>query len=75
MNSNDNVIDITKDINKDIPITLQNEILLEKTYDNNGNLTGYLTTSIENIQKMKDKINTNGTCCDEYKYKHITDTF
>lgn len=72
---NENIIDVMNEWHKDIPITLQGEVLLERTYDNNDNLSGYITTRIENIQNMKSRIETEGTKCYEYKYKNITDTF
>ena len=69
------IIDTTKEEFKDFPITLHGEVLLEKTYDSNGNFSGYLTISVGNVQKMKDFVETEGTKCYEYKYKSILDTF
>ena len=72
---NSNIIDITKDEFKDFPLTLQGEVLLEKTYDSSGNLSGYITIKSEFIQNMKNVVANEGTECFEYKYKSILDTF
>ncbi len=72
---NINIIDVSTEEFKDFPITLHGEVFLEKTYDDNGNISGYLTTSQDIILKMKDKIEAEGTNCYEYRYKSITDTF
>lgn len=72
---NENIIDITMDKHKDVPITLNGEVLLERTVDSNGNLSGYLTMKVESIQNLKNIIQTEGTKCSAYKYKDITDSF
>ncbi len=72
---NNNIIDITKEEFKDVPITIDGEILLERTVDSNGNFSGFLTIKLENIQDMKNRIETEGTKCYEYKYKDTTDSF
>lgn len=69
------IIDVSAEDFKDFPVTLHGAVFLEKTYDDNGNLSGYMTTTQENIQKMKDIVETEGTKCYEYKYKSIIDSF
>ena len=73
--SNENIIDITDEKFKDIPITLDGEVLLEKTLDNNGNVSGYLTISVDKIMTMKGKTDEELTQMGWGKYKHILDSF
>ena len=73
--SNENIIDITDEKFKDIPITLDGEVLLEKTLDNNGNVSGYLTISVDKIMTMKGKTDEELTQMGWEKYKHILDSF
>ena len=39
----------------DVPHTLEGEVLLERTYDTNGKLTGFLTASKQEVLKRKGK--------------------
>ncbi len=69
------IIDVTKEEHKDIPVTLNGEVLLEKTVDDKGNLSGYLTTTQENIIEMKKKTDEELKNLKWDKYKHILDSF
>src|SRR4030043_154275 len=46
---NENIIDVTDERFKDVPISLDGEVLLERTMDNNGNVSGYLTIPVDKI--------------------------
>ena len=72
---NENIIDITMEAFKDVSITLNGEVLLEKTLDNNGNVSGYLTISVDKIMAMKNKTDEELTQMGWGKYKHILDSF
>jgi len=72
---NENIIDVTMEEFKDIPISLDGEVLLEKTLDNNGNVSGYLTISVDKIMTMKGKTDEELTQMGWEKYKHILDSF
>ena len=72
---NENIIDVTMEEFKDIPISLDGEVLLEKTLDNNGNVSGYLTISVDKIMAMKNKTDEELTQMGWGKYKHILDSF
>ncbi len=69
------IIDILKEEYKDFPITLDGEVLLEKTKNDHGNFSGYITTTKEKILELKKltdiELEANGVL----KYKHILDTF
>ena len=60
---------------KDVSITLNGEVLLEKTLDNNGNISGYLTISVDKIMALKEKTDEELTQMGWGKYKHILDSF
>ena len=49
------IIDITLEEFKDVPISLEGEVLLERTKDSKGNISGYLTTTIDKVMLMKNK--------------------
>ncbi len=69
------IIDILIEEYKDFPITLDGQVLLEKTYDDKGNFSGYITTTIDtflNLKSLSD-IELDEKGCT--KYKHILDTF
>jgi len=72
---NENIIDTSLERFKNIPITLNGEVLLEMTRDRQDNLSGYLTCPIETIEEMKDltdeELEDNGWI----KYKHILNSF
>jgi len=72
---NENIIDITMEAFKDVSITLNGEVLLEKTLDNNGNISGYLTISVDKIMALKEKTDEELTQMGWEKYKHILDSF
>ena len=69
------IIDILKEEYKDFPITLDGEVFIEKTYDSNNNLSGYITTTIDRIMSLKNKTDEELTKLEWTKYKHILDTF
>lgn len=69
------IIDILKEEYKDFPITLDGEVLLEKTYDDKGNLSGYLTTKKETILEMKNLTDAELEAKGGLKYKYVLDTF
>jgi len=72
---NENIIDVTMEAFKDVSITLNGEVLLEKTLDNNGNISGYLTISVDKIMALKEKTDEELTQMGWEKYKHILDSF
>ena len=72
---NENIIDVTDERFKDVPISLDGEVLLEKTLDNNGNVSGYLTIPVDKIMAMKGKTDEELTQMGWGKYKHILDSF
>ena len=72
---NENIIDVTMEAFKDVSITLNGEVLLEKTLDNNDNVIGYLTISVDKIMAMKGKTDEELTQMGWGKYKHILDSF
>jgi hypothetical protein len=43
---------IRKGMDKDIPDTLEGEILLEKVYDKKGNYLGVITVSVDNFYNL-----------------------
>ena len=69
------IIDILKEEYKNFPITLDGEVLLEKTYDNKDNLSGYLTMTQDKVLELKKltdiELEANGVL----KYKQILDSF
>ena len=69
------IIDILKEEYKDFPITLDGEVFLEKTYDNNNTFSGYITTTIAKILEMKKLTDIELEQKGCMKYKHILDTF
>lgn len=69
------IIDILKEEYKDFPITLDGEVLLEVSKDNTGNFAGYITTTVENVLKIKDLTEEELKNCGWNKYKHILNTF
>ena len=73
--SNENIIDITLEAFKDIPKTLNGEVLLERTVDSKGNISGYLTTTIDKVMLMKNKTDEELEQAGWLKYKHIIDSF
>ena len=72
---NENIIDITDERFKDIPISLDGEVLLEKTLDNNGNVSGYLTIPVDKIMVLKEKTDEELSQMGWGKYKVILDSF
>jgi len=72
---NENIIDVTDEKFKDIPITLDGEILLERTLDNKGNISGYLTISVDKLMTMKGKTDEEIIKSGWASYRHILDSF
>jgi len=72
---NENIIDVTDERFKDVPISLDGEVLLERTMDNNGNVSGYLTIPIDKIMILKDKTDEEITKSGWETYRHILDSF
>ena len=69
------IIDVTMEEFKGVPISLDGEVLLEKTLDNNGNISGYLTISVDKIMTIKTKPDVELEVLGWTKFKHILDTF
>ena len=59
----------------DLPLSLDGEVLLEKTLDNNGNISGFLTCTVDRIMSIKDKTDTELEIIGWLKYKHIINSF
>ena len=72
---NKHIIDVTMVEFKGLPISLDGEVLLERTLDNNGNVSGYLTTTVDKIMSLKTKTDVELEKIGWTKYKHILDTF
>lgn len=49
------IIDILKPEFNDVPVTLDGEVLLERTKDEQGNITGYMTAPTSFAISLKDK--------------------
>ena len=69
------IIDILTNEYKDFPITLDGEVFLEKTYDSNGNFSGYITTTVNKVLEMKIKTDEELKTLGWDKYKYIIDSF
>lgn len=69
------VIDILKEEYKDFPITMDGQVFIEKTVDAKGNHSGYLTTSVENILKIKAMSDEDIEKIGWTDRKHILDSF
>lgn len=72
---NKHIIDVTDVKFKDIPLTLDGEVLLERTLDNNGNISGYLTIPVDKIMSLKGKTDAELDAIGWEKYKHILNSF
>ena len=72
---NENTIDVADVKFKDIPVSLDGEVLLERTLDNNGNVSGYLTIPIDKLMTMKGKTEEELITLGWGKYKHILNSF
>jgi len=73
---NEYIIDTNDTKFKDIPISLNGEILLDRTLDDKGNITGYLTTSVEKLIDIKIRILTDSELSQSWdKHKYILDSF
>ena len=68
-------IDVTDIRFNDLPLSLDGEILLERTLDNNGNVSGFLTCTVDRIMSLKNKTDEELEKIGWTKYKHISDTF
>lgn len=69
------IIDVTMEEFNDLPLSLDGEILLERTLDNNGNVSGFLTCTVDRIVSFKDKTDTELEKIGWLKYKHIINSF
>mgnify|MGYP001570046108 CR=1 FL=1 len=72
---NKHIIDVTMEEFNDLPLSLDGEVLLERTLDNNGNVSGYLTISVDKIMTIKTKSDMEIEAIGWGKFKHILDTF
>lgn len=72
---NEYIIDISDERFKDVPISLNGEVLLEKTFDNDGKVSGYITTSVDRILSLKIKTDIELEQMGWLRYKHILDSF
>ena len=72
---NKHIIDVSDTKFEGIPISLDGEVLIEKTFDNNGNISGYLTISVDKIMTIKSKSDVEIEAIGWGKFKHILDTF
>ena len=72
---NENIIDVSDERFKDAPISLDGEVLLEKTLDSNENVSGYLTISVDNLMVLKEKTDEELSQMGWGKYKVILDSF
>lgn len=72
---NKHIIDISDENFKGVPTTLDGEVLLEKTVDDNGNFSGYLTISVDKIMSLKTKSDIELEKIGWTKYKEILDSF
>ena len=57
----------------DVPHSLEGEVLLERTYDKDGNLTGYITAAVDTVLAMKDKTEDELRESGWIKYKKVID--
>ena len=73
--SNGYIIDITMEEFKEIPISLDGEVLLERTLDSNGNVSGYLTITVDKIMSLNGRSDEELNQLGLVKYKHIIDSF
>lgn len=69
------IIDVTMEEFNDLPLSLDGEVLLERTLDNNGNVSGFLTCTVDRIMSIKDKTDTELEIIGWLKYKHIINSF
>lgn len=72
---NEYIIDIADEKFKNIPISLNGEVLLEKTFDNDGKVSGYITITVDRIMSLKTKTDTELEQMGWMRYKHILDSF
>lgn len=72
---NENIIDISDERFKGIPISLDGEVLLEKTFGNDGKASGYITITVDRIMSLKTKTDIELEQMGWTKYKHILDSF
>jgi len=72
---NENIIDVTDEKFKEIPISLDGEVLLERTLDSKGNISGYLTISIDKLMTMKGITEEEIIKSGWETYRHILDSF
>lgn len=69
------IIDVTSDEFKDVSISLDGEVLLERTLDSDGKVNGYLTISVDKIMSLKTKTDAELEQIGWLKYKYILDSF
>ena len=68
-------IDVTMEEFNDLPLSLDGEVLLEKTLDDKGNISGYLTISVDKIMAIKSKSDVEIEAIGWGKFKHILNSF
>ena len=73
--TNEYIIDVSDVKFKDVPISLDGEVLLEKTLDGKGNISGYLTISVDKIMTIKTKSDVEIETIGWGKFKHILNSF
>ena len=69
------IIDVTMEEFNELPLSLDGEVLLERTLDNNGNISGYLSISVDKIMTLKNKTDEELEQMGWSKYKHVIDSF
>lgn len=69
------VIDTTIEEFKNVPKSLNGEVLLERTKDSNGKFDGYLTITVDKLMTIKAKTDIELEQIGWMKYKHILDSF
>jgi hypothetical protein len=67
------IIDKSKPEFKDVPDSLEGEVLLERVVDGNGKPVGFITATVETVEKMKAKPNGERKSLGWEKYNSILD--
>ena len=65
------IINTNKKDHKDIPKSLNGEVLLEKIIDTEGNFLGYVTAPVETVVALRTKSDDELKACGWFGYKHI----
>ena len=69
------IIDVAMGEFNELPLSLDGEVLLEKTLDNNGNVSGFITCTVDRIMSLKGKTDEELEQMGWSKYKHVIDSF